>query len=81
MAQRIINIGTLPNDRSGDPLRVAFEKINSNFTELFNGVLLAASVDGGGAPTVYSVSELNIDGGVASTVYGPNDFNLNGGGA
>jgi len=35
MAQQIINIGTLPNDGSGDPLRVAFQKINNNFTELF----------------------------------------------
>lgn len=81
MAQRIINIGTLPNDRSGDPLRVAFEKINANFTELFSGVLLTAGVDGGSASTVYALGELNIDGGSASTVYGPNDFNLNGGGA
>lgn len=81
MAQRIINIGTLPNDRSGDPLRVAFEKINANFTELFSGVVLNASVDGGGAPTIYSAASMNIDGGGAATVYGPNDFNLNGGGA
>ena len=31
MAQEIINIGTLPNDGEGDPLRVAFGKINNNF--------------------------------------------------
>ena len=35
MAQEIINIGTLPNDGSGDPLRVAFQKINNNFTQLY----------------------------------------------
>ena len=35
MTQQIINIGALPNDGSGDPLRTAFTKINSNFTELF----------------------------------------------
>lgn len=35
MTQQIINIGTLPNDGSGDPLRVAFQKINNNFTQLF----------------------------------------------
>lgn len=33
--QEIINIGTSPNDGAGDPLRVAFEKINNNFTSLF----------------------------------------------
>lgn len=31
----IINIGALPNDGSGDPLRVAFQKINNNFANLF----------------------------------------------
>jgi hypothetical protein len=30
----IINIGALPNDGSGDPLRVAFGKINNNFANL-----------------------------------------------
>jgi hypothetical protein len=33
--QEIINIGTLPNDGEGDPLRVAFSKINNNFSNLF----------------------------------------------
>jgi hypothetical protein len=35
MAQEIINIGTSPNDGSGDPLRTAFAKVNNNFTQLF----------------------------------------------
>jgi hypothetical protein len=34
--QEIINIGTLPNDGEGDPLRVAFGKINNNFSNLFS---------------------------------------------
>lgn len=34
--QQIINIGVLPNDGVGDPLRTAFSKINNNFTELFS---------------------------------------------
>jgi hypothetical protein len=33
--QQVINIGTLPNDGEGDPLRVAFGKINNNFSNLF----------------------------------------------
>jgi hypothetical protein len=36
MTQEIINIGTTPNDGEGDPLRTAFQKINNNFTQLFN---------------------------------------------
>jgi hypothetical protein len=33
--QEIINIGALPNDGEGDPLRTAFQKINNNFSTLF----------------------------------------------
>lgn len=34
-SQEIINIGTLPNDGTGDPLRTAYAKINNNFSNLF----------------------------------------------
>lgn len=33
--QEYIQIGTTPNDGTGDPLRVAFGKINNNFSNLF----------------------------------------------
>ena len=36
MAQQTINIGTSANDGTGDPLRTAFDKVNDNFTELYN---------------------------------------------
>ena len=36
MAKEIINIGTTPNDGTGDPLRTAFTKVNENFTELYD---------------------------------------------
>lgn len=32
---QIINIGTTANDGQGDPLRVAFEKVNNNFSNLW----------------------------------------------
>lgn len=35
MTQQLINIGTNPNDGTGDPLRTAFSKTNSNFTDLY----------------------------------------------
>lgn len=35
MAKQTINIGTYANDGTGDSLRVAFDKINDNFTELY----------------------------------------------
>jgi hypothetical protein len=35
MSRLHINIGTTANDRTGDPLRTAFEKVNANFIELY----------------------------------------------
>lgn len=35
MAQQEINVGTTANDRKGDSLRIAFQKVNANFTELY----------------------------------------------
>ena len=36
MAKQTINIGTTANDGTGDQLRSAFDKVNDNFTELYN---------------------------------------------
>ena len=36
MAKKNINIGQSVNDKTGDTLRSAFDKINQNFTELYN---------------------------------------------
>ena len=36
MAKQVINIGTTANDGTGDPLRTAFDKVNDNFTELYD---------------------------------------------
>jgi hypothetical protein len=44
MARQTINIGTSPNDGTGDPLRTAFDKTNDNFLEVY--------ADGGGVITV-----------------------------
>lgn len=43
MTQLVINTGTQPNDTTGDPLQLAFNKVNANFTELYadSSVLLA----------------------------------------
>jgi hypothetical protein len=38
MTQLIINTGTGPNTKDGDPIRTAFSKINSNFNELYGVV-------------------------------------------
>lgn len=36
MAQQTINVGTSANDGTGDTLRAAAQKVNSNFTEVYN---------------------------------------------
>ena len=35
MTQQVINVGATANDGTGDPLRVAGQKVNSNFTEVY----------------------------------------------
>jgi hypothetical protein len=37
MSQQLINIGSAPNDGTGDQLRVSFDKSNQNFSELYSG--------------------------------------------
>ena len=37
MAKQTINIGTSPNDGTGDPIRTAMDKIKDNFDELYDG--------------------------------------------
>ncbi len=43
MAKQAINVGTTANDKKGDSLRAAFQKVNANFTELYEAVGLAAT--------------------------------------
>ena len=45
MTQQVINIGTSANDGSGDPLRTAFDKINSNFTEIYGQDAVGSNLD------------------------------------
>lgn len=44
MAQQFIDFGTFPNDPSADPLRSAFQKIQNNFTDLYNTQLTAGVI-------------------------------------
>jgi hypothetical protein len=46
MTYQAVNIGTAPNDGTGDPARTAFSKINSNFTELYAANTSLASSSG-----------------------------------
>ena len=73
MAKQTINLGTAPNDKSGDPARTAFDKCNDNFDELYQDVsdidaIVAATpqkvlttCNGGNAQTItYSATRANL---------------------
>lgn len=45
MTQQIVKIGSAPNDGNGDALRIAMEKVNQNFSELY---LQINNLGGGG---------------------------------
>ena len=44
MAQQLINTGTVANDGTGQTLRTAFDKVNSNFTDLYNNNLVTSGI-------------------------------------
>ena len=55
MAQQNINIGSSANKGDGDPIRTAFTKVNTNFTELYNRVVVAEGqlgIDNAGGATI-----------------------------
>lgn len=60
----VINLGTQPNDQTGDPANIAFGKCNTNFTQLYSGqVPFTSAVIG---PPGAGVAALTING-VAGT--------------
>jgi hypothetical protein len=67
MAKQTINIGSAPNDKTGDQLRTAFGKVNDNFTEIYtNAVVYGASgvltVPGSIVPDATDVYDLGATG-------------------
>ena len=58
----IINVGAAPNDGQGDPLRVAFDKINNNFANL---MLLAPN----GPEGSFQFANSGLYNGTANLVY------------
>lgn len=57
MAKQVINVGTSANDGTGDKIRVAFQKTNANFTELYDGKI--DSVVAGTNVTIDNTDPLN----------------------
>ena len=60
MAKQVINTGTLANDGTGDTLRQAGDKMNANFTELYQ-------LFGGGAVGTTTLTDSGLD--IIGTIY------------
>jgi len=71
MTFQSINIGSLANDGSGDPLRVAFGKVNNNFAELYSAAVLTTSV----ASTGNTISQIVYQ--VAANTFTQGTFQIN----
>jgi len=57
--QEYINLGNTPNDGQGDPLRVAFNKINNNFSNLFFTTTVTANSFSAGLDSNQVIFETN----------------------
>lgn len=69
MAQQTINIGSAPNDGTGDPLRNAFNKANLNFTELYGSQLTDTDDLAEGSVNLYNQTHTgDVTGDVALTI-------------
>ena len=75
MVQANINIGTAPNDSTGDPLRTAFAKINANFTDLYGNLNTGVvQLVGNSVITVSTNTNLNlVPNGTGDVVVGGNN--------
>lgn len=76
MSKQTIFLGQTANDRTGDPLRVAFEKVNENFDELYAAigadVQIPSQINSTGkllSTNGVTLSWVYIDGGDASTTF------------
>lgn len=72
MSKQTIFLGQTANDRTGDPLRVAFEKVNENFDELYAAIGIPSQINNVGkllSTNGTTLSWNHIDGGNASTTF------------
>ena len=60
MAQQIINLGTYANDGTGDDLRTAFTKVNTNFTDLYTIISNLNGANIGSGQGIFSADSSGI---------------------
>lgn len=61
MSQQIIDVGTNPNDGTGDPLRDAMVKVNSNFTELYTGTTVNNTITVGNSSVNATINSTSMN--------------------
>lgn len=59
MTQQLIDVGSSPNDGTGDPLREAFTKVNSNFSEIYSSFVASGQITVGNTTVNTSISNTN----------------------
>lgn len=74
MSKQTVNVGTNPNDNTGDSLRLSFQKTNSNMDEIYaddfvTSARIADSVALGGSPTTTTQSAGDNSTKVSTTAY------------
>ena len=60
MAINLVELGTFPNDGTGDDLRTAFEKVNSNFDYINNAIVIGGENIGTGSGIYVGTSGSNL---------------------
>jgi len=60
MARQNINLGTSPNDGSGDTLRSAFDKVNDNFIEVYASGPTGSNIVISGSTISANITNANI---------------------
>jgi len=71
MAKQSINVGTAANDKKGDSLRAAFQKVNANFTELYTALGLVNDVTLSLGAFTFTGSTMNTDDSTAIVIDKP----------
>ncbi len=60
MSQQLINIGTNPNDGTGDALRDAMIKVNENFSELYTGTTVNNTITVGNSSVNATINSTSM---------------------
>jgi hypothetical protein len=58
MSQEIVNLGSQPNDGTGDSIRDAFTKVNNNFNEVYSNVAVLQTYVGTFTTISSSISQI-----------------------